>query len=92
VSRKAVVDLHFRFDRGVDLEVYNVRDLDGDFPDGTMDLSNFQCQCLPTGELSSMEGNVPVWWRMSGLDPIPDAETALKIGESSSKVTTVTVS
>jgi hypothetical protein len=27
-----------------------------------------------------MEGNVPVWWPMSGLDLIPDAETALKIG------------
>jgi NTF2 fold immunity protein len=27
-----------------------------------------------------MEGNVPVWWPISGLDLIPDAETALKIG------------
>jgi len=27
-----------------------------------------------------MEGNVPAWWPMSGLDLIPDAETALKIG------------
>src|SRR5262245_2459946 len=31
-------------------------------------------------ELTSMEGNVPVWWPMSGLDLIPDAETALKVG------------
>jgi hypothetical protein len=29
-----------------------------------------------------MEGNVPVWWPMSGLDLIPDAETALKIGRA----------
>jgi hypothetical protein len=28
----------------------------------------------------SIEGKVPVWWPMSGLDLIPDAETALKIG------------
>ena len=28
----------------------------------------------------SREGNVPAWWPMSGLDLIPDAETALKIG------------
>jgi hypothetical protein len=28
----------------------------------------------------NMEGNVPAWWPMSGLDLIPDAETALKIG------------
>jgi len=27
-----------------------------------------------------MEGNLPAWWPMSGLDLIPDAETALKIG------------
>ena len=27
-----------------------------------------------------MEGTVPVWWPMSGVDLIPDAETALKIG------------
>ena len=27
-----------------------------------------------------MEGNVPVWWPMSGLDLIPDAETAIEIG------------
>ncbi len=29
-----------------------------------------------------MEDNVPVWWPMSGLDLIPDAETALKIGRA----------
>jgi hypothetical protein len=28
----------------------------------------------------SMEFDMPVWWPMSGLDLIPDAETALKIG------------
>jgi hypothetical protein len=27
-----------------------------------------------------MEGKVLVWWPMSGLDLIPDAETTLKIG------------
>jgi hypothetical protein len=27
-----------------------------------------------------MECDVPVWWPLSGLDLIPDAETALKIG------------
>jgi NTF2 fold immunity protein len=30
--------------------------------------------------LISMECDVPDWWPMSGLDLIPDAETALKIG------------
>src|SRR5215470_11303619 len=33
-----------------------------------------------TAEATSMEGDVPAWWPMSGLDLIPDAETALKIG------------
>jgi hypothetical protein len=79
---KMTGDLHFRFDGGVDLEVYNFTAFEiwmVTFPDGTMELSNFQCrsQCLSTGEFSSMEGNVPVWWQMSGLDLIPDAETAL---------------
>ena len=27
-----------------------------------------------------MEGNVPAWWPMSGLDLVPDGKTALKIG------------
>jgi hypothetical protein len=27
-----------------------------------------------------MEDNVPPWWPMSGLEVIPDAETALKVG------------
>jgi len=29
-----------------------------------------------------MEGHVPVWWPASGLDLIPDAETALKVGRA----------
>jgi len=29
-----------------------------------------------------MEGHVPVWWPTSGLDLIPDAETALKVGRA----------
>lgn len=28
-----------------------------------------------------MEDDVPAWWPMSGLDLVPDAETALKLGK-----------
>jgi hypothetical protein len=35
-----------------------------------------------SAELTSMENNAPAWWPMSGLDLIPDAETALTIGRA----------